>query len=161
MKFRPVVDAKRWVTRGYATMIMWMLKKFVKKVYEKSGKVLSESKVPNGWGFAAQLKEMEAKDGYNVVVSADICEAYTNVTEAMINKAVSYVGELIGAENWEIDLMTKLVTLILSNNYVETSSGIYLFGKVLPMGYRISADALDLVALTGENFAASTPLYLR
>ena len=38
----------------------------------------------------------------------------------------------------------------MNNNYVATSDGIYLFKPVLPMGYKISGEALNSVAIIGE-----------
>jgi hypothetical protein len=46
--------------------------------------------------------------------------------------------------------MKKLVDLVLSQNYAETSSGLFKFKKVLPMGYMLSGEALDMVALAQE-----------
>ena len=68
----------------------------------------------------------------------------------MINKAIRQVCKFVGFPVWKIDLMVKLIDLVLSNNFAETSSGLYLFMMVLPMGYKLSGEALDIVALSGE-----------
>ena len=46
--------------------------------------------------------------------------------------------------------MKKLVDLVLDQNFAETSGGLYKFKKVLPMGYKLSGEALDIVALAEE-----------
>ena len=61
------------------------------------------------------------------MVSADI-------TSRMINESIEIVCRFIGYQEWKIELIQKMVDLVLRNNYVLTSTGIYLFKKVLPMG---------------------------
>ena len=39
--------------------------------------------------------------------------------------------------------MKKLVDLVLGQNYAETSSGLFKFKKVLPLGQMLSGEALD------------------
>ena len=46
--------------------------------------------------------------------------------------------------------MQKLVDLVLGQNYAETSGGLFKFKKVLPMGYKLSGEALDIVAIAAE-----------
>ena len=46
--------------------------------------------------------------------------------------------------------MQKLVDLVLDQNYAETSGGLFKFKKVLPMGYKLSGEALDIVAIAAE-----------
>ena len=53
-------------------------------------------------------------------------------------------------QRWSTDMILKLLKSVLRNNYVETSGGLYLFGRVLPMGYKLSGEALNSVALAGE-----------
>ena len=150
LKFRPIIDAKAWATRGYATLSMRMMRKLINQLLEKAGPVMSAMKVKNGWRFAKELQEFEFEEKYGVTISADIEEAYTNITAEMINKAIEVVSEYLENEEWKTRLMKKLIDLVLSNNYVETSTGIYLFKMVLPMGYKLSGEALDIVAISGE-----------
>ena len=56
----------------------------------------------------------------------------------------------VGYEAWKIELMKNLVDLVLGQNYVETSGGVFKFKKVLPMGYILSGEALDIVSLAHE-----------
>ena len=150
LKFRPVIDAKRWVSRGYATLAMRMMRKAVKEVLDISGPVLSKMKVKNGWSFSKLVQEHLFEEKYGVMVSADLEEAYTNVDMEMINSSIGYIGKILSYPVWRINLMKKLIKLVLSNNFVETSVGVFKFGEVLPMGYRLSGEALDIVAISGE-----------
>ena len=46
--------------------------------------------------------------------------------------------------------MKKLIDLVLSQNYAETSAGLFFFKMILPMGYKLSGEGLNIVALSGE-----------
>ena len=67
-----------------------------------------------------------------------------------MNERPEAFGQIALFDDWKIQLLEKLGKLILRNNYVETSGGIYLFKPVLPMGYIISGEGLNSVALSGE-----------
>ena len=84
------------------------------------------------------------------MVTADIQEAYTNINVEMNKKAKDIIGVFVEYEGWKIQLMKKLVDLVLGQNYAETSGGLLKFKKVLPMGFTLSGEALDLVALADE-----------
>ena len=150
LKFRPVVDAKRWATRGYAGLVMGMMRKLNQEVLKRAGSVMGKMMAKNGWRFAKTMHEYRVEDEYDIMMSADIQEAYTNITAEMINEAIVMVGRHVGYEGWKLELMRKLINLVLSQNYAETSSGLYLFKMVLPMGYKLSGEALDIVAISGE-----------
>ena len=49
LKFRPVVDARRWVTRGYSTLIMGMMRKAIQDLLLQAGPILRDLKVKNGF----------------------------------------------------------------------------------------------------------------
>ena len=150
LKFRPIIDARRWATRGYAGLIMGMLRKANDELISRAGPVLKEIKVKNGWRFSRVMQDFNFEEDFGVMVSADIGEAYTNITSRMINESIEIVFGFIGYQEWKIKLIQKLVDFVLGNNYVLTSTGIYLFKKVLPMGYKLSGECLDVVALSGE-----------
>ena len=40
LKFRPIIDARRWATRGYAGLIMGMLRKANEELISRAGPVL-------------------------------------------------------------------------------------------------------------------------
>ena len=150
LKFRPVVDAKQWLTKDFSGIVMQMLRDLNSKLLESCGPVLGEMKSKDGWRFAAGIREFSTEEEYSAMLTADIEEAYTNITDGLIKKAIDVVGKFVEYEEWKIELMKKLVDLVLDNNYAETSGGIFKFKRVLPMGYKMSGDALDLVALAGE-----------
>ena len=152
LKFRPVVDARMWCTRGYSELVMKMLRKMNQQVLERSGHILRGVNVKNGWQFVTELKEKHFDRRFNVFISADIQEAYTNITEDMICNSIRLLNKIVGWYIWKEDLLIKMVSMILGNNYVETSVGIYLFGRILPMGYKLSKEALDSVAISGEVY---------
>ena len=150
LKFRPVVDAKFWLTRGYSSVVMQMMREVINKLLEQSGPVLSELKTQDGWRFAVGIQDFKEEGEFNIMATADIKEAYTNISDVMIKNAIEVVSLSVGYETWKIELMKKLVDLVLGQNYAETSGGVFKFKKVLPMGYKLSGEALDIVALAHE-----------
>ena len=150
IKFRPVIDARRWATRGYAALSMKMMRKCCKELLEVAGTVMGEMKVKNGWEFSLRMQDYKFKEELEIMFSADLEEAYTNVTAGMINKAIEEVSRYLGYPGWRVSLMQKLINLVLGNNFVETSTGVYIFKMVLPMGYKLSGEALDIVGMAGE-----------
>ena len=150
LKFRPVVDAKQWLTKGYSEVIMQMMRELVSRLLEISGPILKNIKTKDGWRFAVEIQDYIVEDEFDIMGSADIKEAYTNITDELIKKAIEVVGGFVGYDDWKMDLMKKLVDLVLGNNYAETSGGFFKFKEVLPMGYKLSGEALDLVALADE-----------
>ena len=150
LKFRPVVDAKQWLTKGYAGVVMQMMREASTRLVKSGGPVFRELKIKDGWRFAVELQDYFVEEEFDVMVTADIQEAYTNITDVMIKKAIGIVCRFVGFEEWKIDLMEKLIDLVLGQNYAETSGGLFKFKKVLPMGYMLSGDALDIVAIAEE-----------
>ena len=82
----------------------------------KAGPILRDMKVKNGWRFAVGLEDVVIEDVFDVTFSADIQEAYTNITAEMINQAIRHVCKFLEFPEWKIDLMVKLIDLVLSNN---------------------------------------------
>ena len=150
IKFRPVIDSKQWITRGFADLAMKMMRRIINELLEIVGPVMRGIKVKNGWHFSMDMEDQRLDKEYAVLMSADIQEAYTNVTCEMINQAITIVGSIVKYPEWKVELLKKINKLVLSNNYVETSGGIYHFKEVLPMGYKLSGEALDIVAISGE-----------
>ena len=150
IKFRPVVDAKQWLTRNYAEVVMNMMRNACNILVENGGEVMKGMKPKDGWRFAVEIREYEVQEEFDVNVTADIEEAYTNITDEMIKKAIVIVCRTVGFKDWKVEMMKKLVDLVLEENYAETSGGLYKFKKVLPMGYKLSGESLDIVALAEE-----------
>ena len=148
IKFRPVVDAKQWLTRSYAGVAMLMMREACNMLVRKG--VIKEVKPKDGWRFAVEARDYTVEKEFDVMVTADIEEAYTNISDEMIKKAIEIVCRAVKVKEWTIDLMKKLVDLVLDQNYAETSGGLFKFKKVLPMGYKLSGEALDIVALAEE-----------
>ena len=153
LKFRPVVDAKQWLTRGYSGLVMQMIRMACNKVTKDGGDVFKNIKSRGGWLEAVEIREYTVKEDYDISATADIEEAYTNIHDEMIKNAIRTICGFLEVDEWKVDLMNKLVDLVLDQNYVETSVGLYKFRKVLPMGYKISGEALNIVALADEMMA--------
>ena len=150
LKFRPVVDAKYWLTRGYSGVVMQMMREACNMIVESGGTVMRKMKPKDGWRFAVDIHDYNVEEEFDIMLTGDLQEAYSNVTDKMIKKAIDVVSGFVGFKKWTIELMKQLVDLVLGQNYVETSGGIFKFKKVLPMGYSLSGEALDLVALAEE-----------
>ena len=136
IKFRPVIDSKQWITRGFADLAMKMMRRIINELLEIVGPVMRGIKVKNGWHFSMDMEDQRLDKEYAVLMSADIQEAYTNVTCEMINQAITIVGSIVKYPEWKVELLKKINKLVLSNIYVETSGGIYHFKEVLPIGYK-------------------------
>ena len=150
LKFRPVVDAKKWLTTGYAGVVMKLMREACTRLVTSGGSVMRRLKPKDGWRFSADIRDYTVEEEFDVMITADIQEAYTNISDEMIKKAVGIVCGFVGYKEWKIELMNKLVDLVLGQNYAETSGGLFKFKKVLPMGYKLSGEALDIVALAEE-----------
>ena len=114
LKFRPIIDARRWATRGYAGLIMGMLRKANDELISRAGPVLKEIKVKNGWRFSRVMQDFNFEEDFGVMVSADIGEAYTNITSRMINESIEIVFGFIGYQEWKIKLIRKMVDFVLT-----------------------------------------------
>ena len=95
LKFRPVADAKQWLTKDFSGIVMQMLRDLNSKLLESCGPVLGEMKSKDGWRFAAGIREFSTEEEYNAMLTADIEEAYTNITDDLIKKAIDVVGKII------------------------------------------------------------------
>ena len=111
---------------------------------------MRKMKPKNGWRFAVEVADYTVEEDYDVMVTSDIQEAYTNITADMIKRSIEIVCKFVRFESWSIELMKKLTDLVLGQNYAETSGGLFKFKEVLPMGYKVSGEALDIVALAQE-----------
>ena len=47
IKFRPVVDAKHWLTKGYSTVVMQMMRELSNTLLEKSGPIFQKLRTKN------------------------------------------------------------------------------------------------------------------
>ena len=69
-----------------------------------------------------------------LLISADLSNAYSEVMLGDLEQSIEYVGEVTGMQAWEIELVISLSRLILGNNYIECSQGIYKLIACLAMG---------------------------
>ena len=58
LKFRPVVDAKQWLTRGYSGLVMQMIRMACNKVTKNSGDVFKNIMSKGGWREAIPILMM-------------------------------------------------------------------------------------------------------
>ena len=72
LKFRPVVDAKKWLTRGYAGLAMQMMREANNLLVMSGGPVLKKLKPKDGWRFAVDIRDYKVGEEFDVVVTADI-----------------------------------------------------------------------------------------
>ena len=68
----------------------------------------------------------------------------------MLWEAIVRCCDQIDISTEKMELALKLTALLLENNFVEVSDGIYRLGGQLAMGCSSSGDALDTVALWHE-----------
>ena len=76
--------------------------------------------------------------------------AYTNIFKDDVFKAVIIATELLQVNDWRRNLILRLIELVLGNNYIESSTGIYQLGDCLPMGSSASQDCLNIVGMISE-----------
>ena len=85
------------------------------------------------------------------LISADFGDAYTETGIKLIQKSVTEIGEIIGADTEKIDLIRRLVELVFSNCYFFTPFGLFRQTRGMPMGDVSSRDSLD-IDLTNSEF---------
>ena len=57
LKFRPVVDAKQWLTRGYSGLVMQWIRIVCNKIIEDGGDVFQKIRSKDGWLEAVEICE--------------------------------------------------------------------------------------------------------
>ena len=113
---------------------------------------LKEITVLNGGEFSISMKEVKTKEKgeFKALISADMEDAYSNISLETLKTSVRNLCEELECEIWKAELITELSDLILQNNYVEASIGIMKIGTNLPMGNCASGEALDTVSIASE-----------
>ena len=81
-----------------------------------------------------QLRLKASQMMMTTFISADFGDAYTETGISSLQESIRLIGDLIGVENFEIDLMIKLVHLVFSNCYFYTPYGLYRQTRGMPMG---------------------------
>ena len=133
LKFRPVVDAKHWLTRGYSEVAMLMMREACDMLIRKG--LIREIKPKDGWRFAVEARDYTSEKEYSISVTEDIQEAYTNISDEMIKKAIWNVCKAVGCWGQGMDntVDKEVDRLSLGQNYAETK-------EALPMGYKLNCD---------------------
>ena len=150
LTFRPVQDSISWSLNNYSYILMLFLREMNGEILSKYPEVM-EIVTVSGHHFADEMKEMKVNKGeFVAMTTSDIENAYVNIDLKDLNGAIMDLCEELECEEWKVELMTKLATLVLSNNYMEASIGIMKNGTNLPMGNCVSGEALDTVAINSE-----------
>ena len=76
--------------------------------------------------------------------------AYTNIYKSDVFKAIFAATKLINVSDWRRDLLLRMTELVLSNNFIERSVGLYHLGDCLPMESSSSQDCLNIVGMVHE-----------
>ena len=84
------------------------------------------------------------------MISADLSNAYSEVMLDDLELAIEHLGTVTGLDAWKIELLISFARLILQNNYIECSKGLYKLKECLPMGMSASPICLDIVGLSSE-----------
>ena len=150
LTFRPVQDSVSWSLNNYSFILMLFLRELNQEIYLKYPELEGIS-VLNGNEFANSMEEIRNESkSYKALISADMDNAYTNISLTDLKYAVANLCKELGNEAWKTDLIIKLSELVLSNNFVEASIGIMKIGPCLPMGNCCSGEALDTVSIAYE-----------
>ena len=150
LKFRPVQDSSAWIMKPYAVLLMTLLRDLMnalKMKYNSISKIASE----DGSQISKDMRLLKLSDEKTkLFISSDMSSAYTNIFKDDVFKAVITATELLKVNDWRRDLILKLIELVLGNNYIESSTGIFQLGDCLPMGSSASQDCLNIVGMISE-----------
>ena len=150
LKFRPVQDSSSWIMKPYAVLLMTLLRDLmnaVKTKYNSISKIASE----DGSQISKDMRLLKLLDEKSkMFISSDMSSAYTNIFKDDVFKAVIIATELLQVNDWRRNLILRLIELVLGNNYIESSTGIYQLGDCLPMGSSASQDCLNIVGMISE-----------
>ena len=167
LSFRPVIDQSRWILNKASRSFMLLIASINSKLKETPPLSQYDSILPkNGAEVAGHIKNFKYASNNSIksIVSADLSDAYSNIKLLDLELALEKAAEILDLEAWKLELLISLARLILRNNYVETSKGIFKLTEVLAMGNSSSGACLDLVGLTAEftklasSTSAPTPL---
>ena len=75
-----------------------------------------------------------------------------------VEEAVEHLGAVCDLAAWKIEFIISTCRLILENNFIESSSGIFKLKPCLPMGMTASPICLDIVGLSSEVKKLSNPI---
>ena len=150
LKFRPVQDSSSWIMKPYAVLLMTLLRDLMNNI---KGKFRSIQKIDSETGakVSQEMRQAEIFKGQTkFFISSDMSSAYSNIFKNDVFKAIFSATKLIKVNDWRRDLIFKLTELVLGNNFIESSVGVYQLGDCLPMGSSSSQDCLNIVGMVHE-----------
>ena len=153
LKFGPIVDQSRWLFKYHSKVLRMLISSLSDELMEKYQEKLGEVLAKNGAEVASMVNSFPFKSDYSfkAMVSADLCDAYSETTLKDLEEAIEYAGEVTDLEPWLLELIISVARLIISNNFVETSQGLQSLTAVLAMGMGASPACLTLVGLVREH----------
>ena len=150
LKFRPVQDSSSWIIKPYAEILMTLLRDLMTAVtnkYSSMKRISSE----NGIKISREMRQLEFSENQSkFFMSSDMSSAYSNIFKYDVFRAIILSTTILEANDWRRDLILKLTELILANNFIESSAGVYQLGDCLPMGSSASQDCLNIVGMVNE-----------
>ena len=160
LRFRPICDSVHFPIRPASSALFSLLLALKNKVFACFPSLVNFFPL-SGQHYVKNLKTIPQfppkSDPYYVFLSADLADAYTNCNLQQLKSSYLFLASLVGVEIWEQDLVVKLADLVLTNTYVQSGGKFYLLGSMLPIGASCSGEALDIIALSGEVMAFSSP----
>ena len=152
LSFRPVVDQSKWVFKNISLYLTEMLTSLKSKVIEQFGSPISDIFVKSGHEVRQTYERLDniPQDSLISMISADLSNAYSEIMLDDLELAIEFLGSVTGLSDWKIELIISFSRLILQNNYIECSIGLFKLRECLPMGMSGSPICLDIVGLSSE-----------
>ena len=151
LKFRPVCDSMFFTTKPCAQALASLLISLKEKVFCLYP-AMREFYPLSGADVARKmrLKRFPTYEPFNLIVSCDLSDAYSNVTLEDLITCSRFLSAAVKNDPLDQLMIEELAKYTLNSNYLECSGSIYKCGPVLPMGSCSSGDALDIVLMAGE-----------
>ena len=68
------------------------------------------------------------------LISCDFGDAFTETGIDRLQQSISVIGKVVSMQSTTVDLMVQLVSLVFSNCYIYTPTGLYRQTRGMPMG---------------------------
>ena len=160
LTFRPIVDQSLWVLNKISKSFMALIVSVNEQLIDTEKLNIFESMLPkNGAEVANHFREFKFTNNTSIksIISADLSNAYTNISLQDLETAIEKAGNILDMDSWKVELLISMSRVIIKNNYVQTSTGIYHLQDCLAMGNSSSGACLNLVGLTSEFHKISPP----
>ena len=162
LTFRPVVDQSKWIFKKLSVYLLEILQSLKSQVLSIFDSPISSIFAKSGHEVRLRYENIAEIPTSDCVcmISADLSNAYSEVLLNDLELAVEHLGMITGLSDWKIELIIDICRLILNNNFIECSQGIFELRNCLPMGMSASPVCLDIVGLSSEvkRFAAHQTL---